>query len=440
MSLNPSHSTWAEALNPQLVGRLSQPMTQPGIVSLQPARSVMAYLQYPTNHLPLLLELGQRWRSDELTQANTPIVYLQQPGDIDTQVGEPQNEKSTPGAMENARSITNAKPHSPTANRPNAPAPLPVVRPAAQMSRTSNQELSIQNSTPPANGRPTLASVGQSSATPAIIQRKAMPGASNPVGTPSRQFGSAAAPKASEHAPVVQPITRRGALPTEKAFAAFTEYPAPSLLIPDSLPSFVIQPPMLLSTLPVVRPDSKEELAPQIWPTPQPELPEKMLAEPSPIPIIKVAHLARRSNDGRRAPAALPVVRINIGRRAGSSSGLSMPGFSKLPLAGTERRADPPPTPAPASIASAPTTPPALTAGSKWAGKAPGPMSPQPARSPQANVPQLPAPLKQDSINNPPPPEIDLNALADKVQRKLRRDLARDIEIERERRGRLKWR
>lgn len=93
--------TWQDAIDLPLAKRLIRPMVQPGVISTRMARIIMARSQSLHNRLPLLAQLKQQGVVSSLESGQTPIVYAQPL---------PKEAGGAGGATENITSIKATQP------------------------------------------------------------------------------------------------------------------------------------------------------------------------------------------------------------------------------------------------------------------------------------------------------------------------------------------
>jgi hypothetical protein len=73
-----TQQTWEDALDQRLAERLMRPVSQPGVIDPQMARSILARSHHLRDRLSLLAQQQQRWSGVHLLKpGDTPIVYAQ---------------------------------------------------------------------------------------------------------------------------------------------------------------------------------------------------------------------------------------------------------------------------------------------------------------------------------------------------------------------------
>lgn len=142
-----THQTWQNNLDPKLIQRLIRPVVQPGVIGTQMARMIISRSQNFSNRLPLLSQIAQRQTSVAGFQAEqTPIVYAQMlPRETKTAVSTPvqTNQPSKP-------TVVQAKFASPPASTSLGDTAKKLVSPTLQNSTNSNplSPLILQNPIP----------------------------------------------------------------------------------------------------------------------------------------------------------------------------------------------------------------------------------------------------------------------------------------------------
>ena len=147
--------TWQESLNPQLAQRLIRPLVQPGVINTQIARKIIERSQRFTNRLPLLA--NRRWASvNSLQSGQTPIVYAQgQPPVTSTESGQESLDSPSLEAdklpVVQAKLVSNAQsqpvPHQPAHNSPTLPSDYPITSPLPLSENKIDSPLLVQRKT-----------------------------------------------------------------------------------------------------------------------------------------------------------------------------------------------------------------------------------------------------------------------------------------------------
>ncbi|MBD1873787.1 hypothetical protein H6F75_09855 [Nodosilinea sp. FACHB-131] len=426
----PPQPTWQTTLNPGLVQRLMRPVTQPGVIGSELTEQIQARAERWANRLPLLTTLDQRHLPAAGTYPQTPIVYAQAlPPEDNAAV--PKQTSISPAAKTDHPMVIQAKfaPGAP-ANRgaSMAPAPqplpdLPQVQPraVAGLSRLDAGPGASGDQSPRLNaGWPDLAvqsvrSVGEVQPTPV------------PLSTP---FSGAAIGPPPLPSPLGQmlPIVTANSIvrPSERADLRVT---SPFLLGESQDLSISAEGPLAIS--PTQQRSHQERsltdhasalsARSQAIPTAKLPGPKAKSADPTveqPPSLPRVRSLAPKTDWGQPPPpvlAPLAVVSPIQSMPTGSweianphGEARTLPGGGPVgPTAGPES-----PLPGPSIVRD-------IRGGSLAA---------------PAAVPPVPAVLPVPTVvSHAPSPPLDVEALADQVERKLARRLA----IERERRG---WR
>lgn len=432
-------AAWHSTLNPHLLRRLMRPLLRPGRIRLQMAHTLLQRLSFG-RQAPLQEQVTRTWNPGESTRPALPIVYAEAPT--------PQAPQLPPGALSPEPPVVQAQAATHT------PPPLPIW--AAATSAAA----------PAALASPTLVSHPAPKAPAAVIQRKplaqpAIPPAAPPTPPPATPaeagfrptpvLPEAATPEAPASAmPLVRPL-----VPAADAEAV----PTPSITRVSAQPALALP---LVQPLSVERPKVPAALPTE---TPRPIVQPLATIKDQP-PLVEISWVAEQPGTlptvmtyldfASQTPAAREVTALPIVRPAKFAPTAPQ---TTLPVVQAGAPTQPMPMAQPnLPLNSAGTTPTPETTASLPRAAAPpvaGELAPGPLVAPRfgstaantADTPPKPAPVTDarpatlGTVTTPaakpaPNQQLDLNALTEKVQRKLKRDLARELELERERRGR----
>jgi hypothetical protein len=412
----PAAPPWLEDLDPVLVARLRRPLDAAGIIPLSLVNRIVGWVRYFSGRLPLLDETARRHgRAGSLRAGDVPIVHARL-------VTPPQPVESVvvaPVVVE--RVVVQAMPKVSEAARESA-APAQLAVPVAHEKRPSALADSPRAALPSDLPLPRPSRPLQSREEQALLERGREPLRAEARVAPPAAVRASSVSTAKEQGPMAGPIETqrpRDTLPAVRPPAVAREERAPEQRVPMARPIVrPIETRVLRERLPRVRPLGREGASiPGASPPPQPRritVPSidraastpPQATERSPLPMV--TPVARAAPDAAPPPmAALPHVRPGGARIAGEAShaGASSAGAA--------------PESAPWAAGGAVRSGVVFPQGHVASGFVGHPRS----------APEEPSPVAAPRVAAP----VDVDALVDKVQRKLLRRLA----AERERKGGL---
>jgi hypothetical protein len=251
-----SHPNWQESLNPQLLQRLVRPLVQPGVISSKMAQSIVQRSQRFANRLPMLKIAYRGYATSNSNVEPVPIVYAQPQPVLANSVATNLESNSQPLVSGDSRASQSEESRSSSQlivvqakfDSPSSPASMPVNRSKKLTDSTDIQPPQAENVPFIAYGSP-----------PTNVPSESLPIV--PVQNLISNTGSNAR-IASNVSPIdrTQIDTREPAIIQAKFDSENTEIASQNLA---EFPNInLIDTPNSLPTIPLIQPDSQYRVSP----------------------------------------------------------------------------------------------------------------------------------------------------------------------------------